>query len=162
MTEYPLTELSGAADPAATVRQCEVVEHEQLARPEGDFDLDSRDVEVVTLEEFELRAQAVELRAAQKRRICLDAGKQRRGARRRLDEAGKASLDVARCIVPGAVRPAVANESTYELRPGRPCSLRQQRRERHEPGDRRYLLGPGRDVQGGIAGDVPVDLRVKR
>jgi len=123
MTKDSLMQLSRTTDSTATVCEREVVEHEQLTRLQGHFDLDSFDLEFVTCEEFELRAHALELRAAKEVRIGFDARQKWCGASRGLDEAGQASLDVAQFVVPSAVCPPVGNESTNELRRGRPRAL---------------------------------------
>jgi hypothetical protein len=77
MAVNPLVQLAGSTGSATTVRESEVVEHEQLPRSQVDLDLDVLYTEAVLFEERDLGAQAVELGATEKIRIGLHARKSR-------------------------------------------------------------------------------------
>jgi len=102
-------QLAGPTNAPTTVRDGEIVEDEQLARRQTNLSLNVFDAQGVALEETHLRAETVELHPTQKPRVGLDTRK-RRYPGGRFHHAGQASLDVASCVIPGAVRLAVSDQ----------------------------------------------------
>ena len=68
-----LVQLARPPAPAAPVRQGEVVEDEQVARSQGNLDLDGADVQAEMREEGQFGGHGVELHPAQEAGRGLDA-----------------------------------------------------------------------------------------
>lgn len=123
VTVDPLPQLTGSTRTATAVRKRKVVEDEQLAGSQVHLDFDVRDAEAMLLEERDFGADAVELRATEKTRVSLHARKTWRACRCAFNDARETSLHITASIVPGAVRPAVGDQSTEQLGERRPRAL---------------------------------------
>ena len=154
MPEDALVELAGLTDSAASVREREVVEDEQLTGTQADVDLDGVKRQAALSEELKLVGQARELGAAEKSRGPLDAGQDGRLAEGGLDDPCETALDVPRGGFPRAVAVAVGSEAPNQLIAIRPRAAGQQRAQRHESRDRVARRLRGREVQGGEPGYV--------
>ena len=98
----PLVQLARPPAAATPVRQGEVVEDEQVARSQGDLDLDCVDVEPEEAEEAQLGSEIVELHPTQEAGRGLDARESRR-AGGALEHACQAALGIAVGVIPRAV-----------------------------------------------------------
>jgi AraC-like DNA-binding protein len=160
---HTLAEFPRSTRAASAVRQCKVVEHQQLPGLQIDRDLDILNAEAVVREEGELGRHGVELQTAEKARVPLDAREQRRApGRGALDQAGEASLDIAPLVVPRAVRATVGGQPLDQFSRWRPGALAKERDQWHQTGDGLDTRDVGRDVQGRIARNFLLNLRVKR
>lgn len=161
MSVDTLVELSRSPATSSPVGQGEVVEDKEVARPQGNLDLNGGNVKIKTREEGQFRGQVVELHPAH------EAGggphaRQPRHACCPLYEPRQTALGVAILIVPRSVRLAVGDQVMEERRPIRPPALAKEGIQRHQARCCRDPDRGPRDEECGISRDILIVLWVER
>lgn len=114
VAEHALMELARRPAPATTVSDGQIVEQQQFARRERDFDESSLDVDAAHLQEEQLLGQRGEFRPAAELRFGLQAGQDGR-ITRGVNEARQAALAVTAGVLVGAVAATVEAQPPEEV-----------------------------------------------